>query len=60
MVIRMSDFGTSLVTRVSGRRAYDAIVSSTNNLAERVTFDFDGVETTDQLICRRGLRANRP
>lgn len=45
MIIRMSDFGTSLVTRVWGRRAYDAIVSSTNNLAEKVTFDFDGVET---------------
>lgn len=45
MIIRMSDFGTSLGTRVSGRRAYDAIMSSTGNLSTKTTFDFDGVET---------------
>lgn len=44
-VIKMSDFGTSLGTRVSGRRAYDAIMSSTGNLSTKTTFDFDGVET---------------
>lgn len=45
MIIKMNEFGTSLVTRVSGRRAYDEIMASTDNLTEKPTFDFEGVET---------------
>lgn len=45
MVIKMSDFGTSLVTRVSGLSAYDTIMSSTSGLSEKTVFDFAGVET---------------
>ncbi len=45
MVIKMNEFGTSLVTRVSGRAAYDKIIASTDNLAGKTTFDFEGVET---------------
>lgn len=45
MVIKMSEFGSALNTRASGRLAYDAIMSSTGQLSGRTTFDFDGVDT---------------
>lgn len=45
MVIRMSSFGSFLCTRVSGRTAYGEIMSASSSLAERVVFDFNGVET---------------
>lgn len=45
MVIKMNEFGTSLVTRVSGRRAYDEIMASTSDLSRKTTFDFEGVES---------------
>lgn len=44
MVIRMSDFGSFLCTRVSGRAAYSEIMLVSSSLAEKVMFDFDGVE----------------
>lgn len=45
MVIRMNDFGSFLCTRVSGRAAYSEIMLISSSLAEKVVFDFDGVET---------------
>lgn len=45
MIVRMSEFGTSLSTRVSGRAAYDSIMAASHGLSESVLFDFTGVET---------------
>lgn len=43
MIIKMRDFGTSLCTRMSGRQAYEAIMSTTNSLSSTTVFDFEGV-----------------
>ena len=45
MIVDMSRFGTALVTRASGRDAYDFISSKTNEFSVPVQFDFSGVET---------------
>ena len=44
-VIMMREFGPVLGTRVSGRAAYDRIMSETCSLQIPTTFDFDGVKT---------------
>lgn len=45
MIVKMSDFGASLCTRVAGRKAYDEIMASTGSLSSPTVFDFSGVET---------------
>ena len=45
MVIEMKEFGRSLVTRASGRKAYEKIAPMVMSATERVVFDFDGVDT---------------
>ena len=45
MVFSMSDFGTSLCTRSSGRRVYDVVSSSMGPSGAVVVFDFSGVLT---------------
>lgn len=45
MVIEMKEFGRSLVTRASGRAAYEEISPVVMSATERVVFDFDGVDT---------------
>lgn len=45
MVIKMKEFGRSLVTRASGRSVYEEISPVVMSATERVVFDFDGVDT---------------
>lgn len=45
MVIEMKEFGRSLVTRASGRSAYQKIAPVVMSATERVVFDFAGVDT---------------
>lgn len=45
MVFSMSDFGTSLCTRSSGRRVYDVVSASMKPGETVVVFDFSGVAT---------------
>lgn len=45
MVFRMSDFGTSLCTRSSGRRVYDVVSASLRSENSVVVFDFSDVST---------------
>lgn len=45
MLVKMSDFGTVLGTRVAGREAYQAIMDRTDALSDAAVFDFSGVTT---------------
>lgn len=44
MVIKMNAFGNSLVTRESGRAAYDSIIGQMRNTGDVTEFDFSGIE----------------
>lgn len=43
MKVMMRKYGGALATRASGRTAYADVIHDSNNLSERVVFDFDGV-----------------
>lgn len=45
MVIEMKEFGRSLVTRASGRSAYEEIMPVVRSAQDQVVFDFEGVDT---------------
>lgn len=45
MIVDMSKFGTALITRVSGRAAYDFVASESNDFSIPVVFDFSEVDT---------------
>lgn len=45
MVIKMKKFGRSLVTRASGRLAYEEVSPAVMSATDRVVFDFEGVDT---------------
>lgn len=45
MVVKMTEFGTSLTTRVAGRSAYKTICSIMVSSSDVVVFDFLGVDS---------------
>ena len=45
MDIKMSQFGSTLCTRLSGRKAYSIIDATLNSTADIVVFDFEGVDS---------------
>lgn len=65
MQIRMSDFGSSLCTRSSGRLVYSLIIDSLNDSkSNRIVFDFSGVDSVTnsfadevfgRLVCELGM-----
>ncbi len=45
MIVQMSKYGRSLVTRMAGRAAYEEVSQIIAGSRTRVVFDFDGVDS---------------